>query len=504
MVIVRIHLLPLLLWLPALLFSAEFIASVSRNEVGLGQGVTLELTLNDASAKAPPSIESLKKFFNIHSQQSISRMRYDGKASSSHTWTFTLVPHVVGDVQIPSITIESSDGILFTQPIEMRITHEKKALQSQPGEDIRFETEASNLSPYKNEPFFLTVKLITHRALANVQAEKFEVEGGIVELAGEPHSGEMIENGVKVAIVEFKYLITPMKSGSLTIPSIPVHGGIPQKRNSRSAFDARSLLDDSFDPFALIQGFSSLQPFTLSTKPLEVEIRPPVSGLTPWLPAKGLEIRESWDDSQVIREGEVFTRSFVIAAVGVHSSQLLGLEGKQDSEPFKIYADKPELKDELFHGRLKSYRIEQYTLIPQKSGEWTLPEMMIDWWDTEKGEKREARVPARKIQVLPAVVSPTSATIEDKKPEAAETPEPSPAGKTDPLIFVVMGVLAVLLAAALLLLVLMQRKMKRLQQTPAVKKIEKPKREPAPILPRIKTKIFSRRTKDKLDDLNPT
>lgn len=471
----------LFLLLPCILFSAEFTASVNKNEVGLGESFMLDLTLKDSTAKTTPSLEALKQAFTIHSQhQSYSTKIINGTVSSNHTWTFTLMPKEEGEKLIPSISLETSDGKLSTQPISMRITQERNFSKNQSGEDIRLEVEASNLNPYKNETFLLTVKLISKRSLANLQMEKFELEEAIVESAGKPVIGERIEKGMRVGVVDIKYLVTPLKSGPLKIPSITITGSFPQKRNIRSLFD------DPFDAFPLMQ---ELQPFALTTKEQILDIRPPVNGLIPWLPAKALEIQENLDASQTFREGEVFTRSFLITAEGIHSSQLPSLETKQDTNgPFKIYADKPELKDEIIDGKLKSYRTEQYTLIPQRSGELTLPEISLTWWDTEKGEKRETRVPSRSLQILPALAPSTSVSLEDeKKLETAET--------IHPIAYVIIGGLAILLTIVLILLLRLQLKMKRLLEVPKEKKIDIPKKNLAP---------SPRRKHDKLEDLNPT
>lgn len=244
----------------------------------------------------------------------------------------------------------------------------------------------------------------------------------------------------------------------------------------------------------------SLQPFALMTDELVMEIRPPVPGQTPWLPVRSLEIQENWDDTQTFKEGGVFTRSFVIRAEGIHSSQLPSLEGKLgDSSLFKIYADKPELKDETVDGILKSSRTEQYTVIPQKSGELTTPAISVGWWDTENERKRETRLPARQLQVLAA---PTVATrdvvapIVERKTEAeviAEVPL-----TIHPYVYALVGSLTLLLAIMLLVLILMKKKMNRLLKVPKEKKVTTeivPKKPPIP----------SKKNKwEKLDDLNPT
>src|SRR5262249_49810796 len=122
-----------------------------------------------------------------------------------------------------------------------------------------------------------------------------------------------------------------------------------------------------------------------------------------WIPARSLKIEELWDETQTLQVGEPLTRAFNITAEGLKSNQLPSLNEQQISDNhFKIYADKPVLGDEAQDGGIKSYRKEQYTLIPQKSGKLTLPEISVAWWDVIKKEKVFAHIPARTLQILPA------------------------------------------------------------------------------------------------------
>jgi hypothetical protein len=499
MVIPFIHLLMLL---PCLVFSTEFTASVNKTEVNSGEGFLLNLTLKDASPKAPPTSENLKSSFIIHSQQqSSSTVINNGKMSSSLIWTFSLLPQVTGEIEIPSISIETSEGTLFSQPIKMQIHKKEKSTEDQTKEDIYVEIKTNKVNPYKNEPFFLTARLVSRKNLANVQAEKFDIEGAIVESAGNPMITERIENGIKQGIVEFNYLITPLKPGFLIIPPITIQGTMPQRRNSQS------LLDDSFDHFPLIQGLVNLQPFALSTKEQKIEIRTPLQHVNPWLPAKALNIQESLELPQEIHAGESFTRSFVITAEGIHSSQLPNLEGMQNTKnEFKIYTDKPELKDEIHNGQLKSYRIEKYTLIPQKSGEITLPPISINWWNTEKEEKQETSIDPHLLKVLPELNVSSNETQEIALLNEHKTTHQqfSTIQTTIPLIlYILIGSLVIALLIAISGLFFLQKKIRKLLPIPE----NQPQKKSKPIsFQNLSTtnQTPSKKSQDKLGDLNPT
>ena len=104
------------------LVAGEFTASVSSTQVHMSESFSLMLTLKDASPKAAPAVSSVQVHFLIHSQQhSTNTTIVNGKASLSISWKFSLVPKIEGVVQIPSITVDTAEGSLFTQPITLHV-----------------------------------------------------------------------------------------------------------------------------------------------------------------------------------------------------------------------------------------------------------------------------------------------------------------------------------------------------------------------------------------------
>lgn len=499
MVILLIH---LLLLLPSFLYSGEFTACVREREVTINEGVNLELTLKDAIPKSAPSLDSLNPAFHIHSQgQSSSTSIINGKANSSTTWTLILIPNKLGQIEIPPIGIETSVGRLFTNLISINVVNEKKDQQVKKDAKIRLETDVSNYNPYKNEPFFLIVRLISKQQLTNIRVDKFNIEEAILESVGAPIIEEKMEDGINFGVVEFKYMITPLKSGLMKISPIKVFGDIPSQKNTSSIFD------DMFGSFTMMQGLVSLQPFSLVTKEIEIDVHKAVAGQIPWLPAYSLEIQESLDSSQIFREGEVFNRCFTITAEGIHSSQLPNLEEKlMASNQFKVYADKPQFKDEIVNGKLISSRIEQYTLIPEKSGELLLPEITVNWWNLNLEKRSETHVKERKLQVLPALslrneeiaLNEISKQIKEKEESTLLTSQTNH-------LYVVLGGLVLLILILIVIIFVFQRKLSRIVKSQNKKEPHVLSEKKQKIIPAILVNQSDSRIKtEKLKDLNPT
>jgi hypothetical protein len=481
---------------PFFLFSAEFTASVDRTQTNLGESFELVLTLKEASARGIPSLQPLRQTFLINSQQQSSNtVIVNGEATTSTSWRFSLVSQGEGQWEIPSISIETSEGTLSTDPIAIEVVKGNPAtLESSGLEGLNLTTILSNEKPYKNEPFVCTFRLASQRNVANLQLQKMDLEDAIVEPIGEPKVYDKVEKGMRVDVIDFSFLITPLKAGPLKIPSVTLQGGIPIKRRGYSGF----LFDNSFDPMSIMQGFDRLEPFTLRSEEKVLDIRPAAAGMNPWLPARSLKIEEIWDPSQTLQEGEPITRSFKIVAEGVKSSQLPNLNDVQfNGNLFKIYADTPQTSDEVKAGHVKSLRKEQYTLIPQDSGDLTLPEITITWWDVVNEEKRVTRIPARTLHI-----APSNYLTKKMTPAVEEAPAPLEAPvapKESSFLYYVIAGLILLLTGSTACGFILYRRIKSLTVSP--KEIKGAEKKQA--VPLVK-KVPKKEKKEKLPDLNPT
>lgn len=503
------------LFITSFAFSGEFTASVNRNQLALGESLTLILTLKEASTRTAPSLTNLGKAFTIISQQQSSNTVFiNGKTSSTLTWRITILPQKEGDLKIPEITIDTSEGFLFTDEIAIHVTKKATNSTSYDAENITVKTHVSHAQPYKNQPFLYTAELSSRVDMMNIKMDTIHIEDAIIEISGEPKVYEKIVNGVRQGNVKFSYLIIPLKAGPLKIPSILIRGMIPAKKGTRNSsfFD-----DDDLNPFSMIHGFERLQPFGISTEEVVIDVQPAVAGMNPWIPATYFKIEEVLDnDSQVYRVGDPFNRSFKISAEGVKSSQLPSLQDQQIKDNnFKIYSDKPSLEDETEEGEIKSFRYEQYTLIPQHGGSLTLPEMTVIWWDVTKKEKTIAKIPSRTIEVLPAINNESDLILKPQQESFLSPVIQENSIKRDPFLYILIASLGVLLLFAVFWGIFLQKKIANLtekkdcnQPSAEEKKQEVQKKEPQKkdLLKgkTVKTKKEVKDKKEKLPDLNPT
>ena len=456
------QLICLILLFPTLLFSGEFTASVNRNEVNLGESLDLSLTLKGTSTKYTPLINVVKQAFIIHSQQQSSNTTIiNGQMSSSINWTYSLIPQKEGEIIIPPIKIDTENGTLATESISIKVVKGNSSHASEPM-GMTLTTHVNNAQPYKNESVIYTVRLTSKEHLVNINMQKIQIEDAIVEHIGEPKILERMSQGIRVNVVEFSYLITPLKAGNLKIPPAIVQGSIPLRKKNH----LRSLFDDDFNPFSMMQGFERIKPFALTTEEVVLDVLPPSSNVTPWLPAKSFTIEETIDESHSLKTGEPFTRTFHITAEGIRANQLPNLNDLQMEHPdYKIYADKPELKEEVKGETLKSFRSEAYTYIPKHSGSLTLPEISVVWWDRVNKEKVIARVPPRTLHILPSgeeEFTKNEISLATDEPIQKNTELKSEVSEKNPSYYGLIISLIFLLVGAITWVIFLQKKITRL------------------------------------------
>lgn len=466
----------LYLLFPLIAFAGDFTSAVNRNPTNVGEGVTLTLTLSNTTPRGHPAIESLREDFVIHSQQqSNSFYMENGKTTASTVWHLTLIPQKAGKLIIPQISIATDKGILSTDTIALQVTNEKTEQQ-----DVSLITTASNRKPFKNETILYTVSLSSTHHLNNITLDTIALEDAIVELAERPKVEKQIVNGVNTNVVEYNYLITPLKPGTLIIPALALQGEIPLRSKGGHR-----------DIFSMMQGFDQIKPFVLNTERIQLEVAPPESDVTPWLPAESIVIKEVMG-STPLQAFEPITRNFEIYGTGVLAAQLPDLTDRQNSKSFKTYSDKPELKNEFLKGKILSSRKESYTLIPQSEGNLTLPGISIEWWDTKNNKKTITSIAPRPVHVLPS--SRTAPQTPEASPEVIAVNQPQ-----SPILYALIGGLATLLLLAIIGVITLQRQITKLK-APAVKKAPLPQ----PVLFTPKPPKEKKDKKDKLPDLNPT
>ncbi len=420
----------LALW-PCAAYAASFTATVDSTSAVVGQGVTLQLTLSGASAQGGPETGVLGRSFDIAAQgETSSTTIINGAASSSVGWQYTLLPKKAGTVVIPPVSIATSDGTLKTAPITLNVASasampqaygsSSQAYGSMPqtgasggaqtgGDRVYIHASVNRDDPYENQPVSYTVRVVSGAALSGVSLQPPQVSNAIVKEAAKPKVSTEIENGARVNVVTFRFLVTPVGAGKISIPAAVLQGDMAVQNNNA----AQGFGNFFTDPFQMLQnmnnmagfGFASEEPFTVASNAVTLSVRPPVAGMNPWLPLSSLRLSQHFDMTLPVHVGDPVTRKIVLLADGLSGSQLPDIASPQNGAGFSVYAGKPKIGKHINGktGDVSGWRQESYSLIPQKAGKLVVPALKVTWWNTRTGKAVVSTLPQKTIDVLPAV-----------------------------------------------------------------------------------------------------
>lgn len=382
-------------------FAAEFSASVNRTELALNQSLVLKLKLLDTVAKSTPDFSKLKNIFNIVTTSQYSSVKIiNAKSSIVTEWNLTLNAKQEGNITIPAITVDTSIGKLSTKELTVKIAPAEPLSSIDKNSGIFVKSSVDNKKPYKFEPFIYTIKLHTAHDVKNVVFSPLELADVSVKPNGSYNIYSEKYQGEWVNVIELSYIITPLKSGQITIPGIKITGVYTTRHDMAIA----SLLDSVFKSDQHSITATNSEEFVIESEESRIEVLPPPAvNITPWLPAKSISLREDMNESDLM-VGKPITRTITITANGLCGNQLPSIASEIDSEDYKIYAETPEITNNIEQTIITSARKETYIIIPQKSGKIMLPSIEIKWWNVKKSKLEYTILPSKTLHIMPDVI----------------------------------------------------------------------------------------------------
>ncbi len=384
---------------------AEVTASTGRTVLSIDETLVLEIKSENNSGD--PDLTELEDNFQIMGRsQSQNFSLINGHASRTHSWNITLLPKKTGEITIPAIKIGSET----TRPIHLVIKKQSNtpAIDGKEvflkivitGNSIAMPEDSSvlNSAPssasseslqqhkqfYVQQQIMVTVQLFHRIRFSNAALTDLELTNTVVEKLGNDVKYNKIISKHRYNIIERRYALYPQQSGKLTIPALTFSGNAEISQNfSLFSRPGRQIIS--------------------RTKPITLNILPIPESYTGknWLPAENLEIEsEIIEDTHSITAGEAITRSIIVRAKGLLSSQL-PVTSVASSNTIKAYPDKEKLSNQLIDGKVVGIRHDTVAIIPLKSGRFTLPEIKIDWWNTKTNQQETTRLPAQSLLALP-------------------------------------------------------------------------------------------------------
>ncbi len=388
---------------------ADVRATTDRTVVAIDETITL--TIQSKNGSGSPDLGVLKKDFQILGQsQSQNYSFINGHASSTQTWTITLLPRATGELVIPAIKVGNEQ----TQPIPL-VIQKQSTTPALDGKEVFLKLQLSTEdSVYVQQQILLTVQLYHRIRLANATLTDLELNNAVIEKLGNDSNYTKVIGKNRYNVIERQYAIYPQQSGTLTIPSL--------------TFSGNKEIGQSFSLFSRPgrQLISRTEPVTINVKPIPSSYTGQY-----WLPAESVVLEsEILEDTSNIKAGEAITRHIIIRATNLLGSQLPAISMASTSD-YKTYPDKEKLNNQLVNGKVIGSRKDTIAIIPLHPGQFVLPEIKVSWWNTITNQQETAVLPARTLKALP---NPDIQTQPAPRPVA-----PAPVTKAQPVQSAVNG-----------------------------------------------------------------
>ncbi|ALG66543.1 BatD family protein [Beggiatoa leptomitoformis] len=371
------------------------------NRLVIGQLFRLRITLLDASesdirSSQSPDMRILPHSFSVKDSQRIvpPPININGEMRRQIIWQYTLEAQQAGTFTLPAFSLPTTVGVVYSPPLPLIILDEAKQAAPQ----FILETKISNPNPYLYEPIYYTLRLYYQGELRDLQPTP-PSDGVIMEHLGNP-MGKVIQNhrevinNQEVIIGEVVYLLTPLRTGALTLEASKMTGLRPDEQHNILSHNTN---------------FSTINylPVEINSRPIELNVQtPPPNAPALWLPLKKLTLTQTWTNNiqPTTPIGVPLLFTITLTAEGMGGQALPNLKDLlTNTQDFRIRSPSPERQRTLAttDGKTPVNKItQQFSITPLKAGELPLPQLKIQWWDTENKTFQLTELPSQTLQVI--------------------------------------------------------------------------------------------------------
>ncbi|MFT3790682.1 MAG: BatD family protein [Rudaea sp.] len=392
--------------------AAEVRAWLDRNDMQLGETVTLNVEVSDDARAAQPDFNVLRQDFDLLGTQSSSSMNIvNGSATSKLLWAVGLEPKRAGTLTIPALTVAG----MQTQPLTLTVAPAGTA-SGKAGDDIFLDLDVEPRSPYVQQQVHVTVKLYYALNLTDGNLEDPHGDGLAARKLGQDAQYTAEVEGRRYRVLERHYALTAEKSGAATLAPI-VFRGHAVNPNDINSFFTRG------------RSVSAQAPGTT----LDVRPRPASSGTDAWLPAQSLTLTaDGVDASTRARVGEPLTLTLHLKAQGLAFEQLPELKLPR-IDGADVYPDKEAQVNRDDGAWQYGERTRKFAIVPNRTGTLTIPPLALSWWDTQNDRAASADLPAVKLDVAAGTGGSTALATAANATAAAGAQDVAPATAPSPL-----------------------------------------------------------------------
>jgi len=406
-------LLLLCLLLPSVVMAANVQATLDRNDVHLGETVTLNLRIDGTMNASTPDLSALDRDFEVLGTSANSSLNVvNGQQAAELIIGVALRPKHTGELQIPSLAVAGSQ----TQPLTLHVGPPDTSVSANAGKQVFIEVTTSSNRVYVGQQLLYTVRLFFDVNLNSGSLADPHADGAELRKLGNDANYQTVRNGHRYQVIERRYALTAQRAGTLTIPSIEFQGEAvdPGNPNDPSGF---------FNPGGL---FGNSTPVTADSPEMKLDVQAPPAdwGKTAWLPARSLTLSlEGLPSDDKVTAGQPLNLRMRVEAQGLPGDALPELS-LPTIDGATVYPDQPGTTTRDDGEWLSGQRERGFAIFPQHAGTLVIPETTLTWFDVQSGQKRMATIPSHTLTVAAASGAPAVAA---SAPQAAMTSSPSAA-----------------------------------------------------------------------------
>jgi hypothetical protein len=367
-------------------------AQLDRSRITEGETVTLTIMTDDARQSLEADFSALEKDFEILDRRSETQLSIvNGRQTANVRLILTLEPRAVGVFRIPPLTFGNDSTAAIGVQVDPAPAIEPG---SQPPVFIEMEVVPGEGPYFVHAQIGLVVRVFYQQNLTEAAISQPDPSPASVRLMQEtPFQAE--RGGERYRVLERTYAVFPERSGELNIPPMQLTGRLVERKSTsvwQPAVRGRR-----------VQVESEALKLTVEPKPVEF------SG-SEWQPARDYRLTQQISSGDALRVGEPVTRTVIIDAVGLEENMIVEPVWP-DLPDARIYPDQPQGITRDDGQWVLGHKEFRYAVVPEKEGELVLPELKVDWWDTQHNRARTATLEAHAIFVQPSALVPPNPPV---------------------------------------------------------------------------------------------
>lgn len=413
-------LLILLMLLAPLAQAAGVRAFLDRNQVSLGDTVTLNIQSNDTIGT--PDLAPLARDFQVlGSSNSSSVAIVNGKTTRTLQLGIALKPLHSGTLTIPALRV----GSATTQPLTLQVGAAPTGGAGKLGDPAFMQASVASSSPYVGQQTVYTVRLFYLPGVSGSLGDPSADGARLVQLDRD-HSYLTERDGYTYKVLERSWALIPDRDGAITVTGPAFQGQQMDGGNLGGLLNNPGALLNN--PNALLNG--PLPGFganvAANAPTVTLAARPPPAGATkPWLPAQSLTLHlTGLPANGDVHAGAPLTLTFSISASGQPADAL----PEPELPPLagaRVYPDQTQNKTDASGEWLQGTRTRSFAIVPSRSGTLDVPAITLAWWNITQDRAERATLPAHALRVTgvapgaPALAASTAGIAAVSVPRAA-------------------------------------------------------------------------------------